>query len=87
MTVVPSGLELTFILIDLEARGAPFPADGVTGEDALVAGMCGDVNLFLNDHDDRLAAEIEIMVAEPGSRRKGIAREALLIMMHYSMAW
>lgn len=28
---------------------------------------------------------LQIMVAEPGSRRRGIAREALLIMMLYGM--
>ena len=37
--------------------------------------MVGDVNLFWNDHDDEVGtAEVEIMVAEPESRRKGIAR-------------
>lgn len=92
-----------------------------------VTGMCGDVNLYLNDLDDRCTAEIEvsllttsprlhlgpceassmsaprvhhcaikkctmissclwqIMVAEAGSRRKGIAKEALCIMMLYGM--
>lgn len=32
--------------------------------------MAGDVNLFFNDHDERSTAEIEVMVAEEGSRRK-----------------
>jgi len=49
-----------------------------------VDAMCGDVNIFLNDHDDpKHTAEIEIMVAEQGSRRKGIAVEALEIFMSY----
>ena len=49
-----------------------------------VGAMCGDVNIFLNDHDDpKHTAEIEIMVAEQGSRRKGIAVEALEIFMSY----
>ncbi|BDA41817.1 N-acetyltransferase 9-like protein [Coccomyxa sp. Obi] len=61
----------TFILLDRRTEG--------------LEGMCGDVNLYLNDVDDRAMAEIEIMVAEPGSRRRGIAREALLIMMLYGM--
>ena len=45
--------------------------------------MCGDVNLFFNDHEDRTVAEIEVMIAEHESRRKGLGREALLMFMHY----
>lgn len=37
--------------------------------------MTGDVNLFLNDQDDKHCAEMEIMIAEERSRRKGIGRE------------
>jgi RimJ/RimL family protein N-acetyltransferase len=39
--------------------------------------MVGDVNLFLGVEDDRTAAEIEVMVAEPGARRGGCACEAV----------
>ena len=46
--------------------------------------MAGDVNLFFNVHDDPKAAEIEIMIAEPAYRRKGLAQEALYIMMAYA---
>eukprot|EP01026_Neomeris_dumetosa_P070947 TRINITY_DN7132_c0_g1_i7.p1 TRINITY_DN7132_c0_g1~~TRINITY_DN7132_c0_g1_i7.p1 ORF type:complete len:268 (+),score=22.99 TRINITY_DN7132_c0_g1_i7:131-934(+) len=46
-------------------------------------GMAGDVNLFLNDLQDRQCAEIDVMVAEEKSRRKGIAREAVRIMMTF----
>ena len=47
-----------------------------------VDAMCGDINLFWNDHDDpRHTAEIEIMVAEEGSRRKGIAVEAIEVFI------
>lgn len=50
-----------------------------------MGGMAGDVNLFWNDHDDEHGtAEIEIMVAARVSRRKGIAREALRLMMSYA---
>ena len=50
-----------------------------------VDAMCGDVNLFWNDHDDpRHTAEIEIMVAEEGSRRKGIAVEAIEVFIAYA---
>ena len=44
----------------------------------------GDVNLFLNDHDEPHTGEVEIMVAEPGARRRGLGREALLLFMAYA---
>ena len=47
--------------------------------------MCGDVNLFFNDNEDEHAAEIEIMIAEKLSRRKGLAFEALNLMMDYAI--
>ncbi|XP_068762189.1 N-acetyltransferase 9-like protein isoform X2 [Montipora capricornis] len=48
--------------------------------------MAGDVNLFLDvNHDD--IAEIEIMIAEPSCRRKGLGREALLAMMNYGVTY
>ena len=46
--------------------------------------MVGDVNLFWNDHEEEHAAEIEVMVAEPRSRRKGLAHEALQLFMAYA---
>lgn len=43
-----------------------------TVETALeVAAMIGDVNLFFNIAEEPQTAEIEVMIAEPGSRRKG----------------
>ena len=36
------------------------------------AGMIGDVNLFFNDHDDHTVAELEVMIAEPAFRGRGI---------------
>lgn len=68
----------TFILL----RGGQ---NGVEEEHDEGARMLGDVNLFLNDYDDPCNAEIEIMVAESGHRRKGYAREALKLMMAYGM--
>ncbi|KAL3145230.1 hypothetical protein ABBQ32_000977 [Trebouxia sp. C0010 RCD-2024] len=47
------------------------------------SGMVGDVNLYLNDADEPTTGEIEIMIAEEGSRRKGIAYEALTLFMAY----
>ena len=46
--------------------------------------MIGDTNLFFNDPEDPLSAEIEIMIAEPDFRRKGIATAALRSMMAYA---
>ncbi|CAD7702917.1 unnamed protein product [Ostreobium quekettii] len=45
--------------------------------------MAGDVNLFWNDEDPS-CAEIEVMVAEEGSRRRGLACEALQLFMAYA---
>lgn len=47
--------------------------------------MAGDCNLFFNvDEDDKFCAEIEIMIAEKKSRNKGLAKESLLMLMHYA---
>ena len=42
------------------------------------------MNLYWNDHDEPNTAEIEIMVAEKQSRRKGLASEALMLFMAYT---
>ena len=55
------------------------------GEGDDIERMVGDVNFFLNDHEDRTNAEIEIMIANEPDRRKGYAREALLLMMNYGI--
>ena len=47
--------------------------------------QAGDVNLFFVDEDDAHAAEIEVMVAEKASRRKGIGHEAVLLMLRYGI--
>ncbi|KAJ8689575.1 hypothetical protein PTI98_012466 [Pleurotus ostreatus] len=56
--------------------------------------MIGDVNLFLKggrrdnredgDVEDDFEAEVEIMIAEPDWRRKGLAIEALQLMLGYA---
>jgi predicted nicotinamide N-methyase/RimJ/RimL family protein N-acetyltransferase len=46
--------------------------------------MIGDTNLFFNDPEDPLSAEIEIMIAEPEFRRKGYATKSLKSMMAYA---
>ena len=47
--------------------------------------MVGDVNLYFNDPDEPKHGEIEIMIAEKNSLRKGLATEALLLMMKYAI--
>ncbi|KAK3841850.1 MAG: N-acetyltransferase 9-like protein [Linnemannia gamsii] len=69
----------TFIILARES-----PNQEITPENALAQPMVGDVNLFFNDHDDPHAAEIEIMIAEPTYRRKGMGLEALRMMMTYA---
>ena len=58
---------------------------GYQGSETEEQRMVGDVNLFLHDRDDPTNAEIEIMVAEPNYRRKGLAKEALNLMMGYGL--
>lgn len=48
-----------------------------------IRSMVGDVNLFLNDPEDRAVAEIDVMIAEPGSRRQGLGEETVSLMMGY----
>ena len=43
----------------------------------------GDINLFFSDFLDEGDAEIDVMVPEPASRRKGVATEAIKMMMEY----
>mmetsp|Transcript_16836 Transcript_16836/g.29720 ORF Transcript_16836/g.29720 Transcript_16836/m.29720 type:complete len:293 (-) Transcript_16836:101-979(-) len=51
--------------------------------DFSASAMVGDVNLFLNDYENPRRAEIEIMVAAPEWRRRGVATQALRAMMAY----
>lgn len=45
--------------------------------------MAGDVNLFFNDADDPCVCEVEVMIAEQRWRRRGLAGEAVLMLMRY----
>nr|KJB07150.1 hypothetical protein B456_001G193200 [Gossypium raimondii] len=47
--------------------------------------MVGDVNIYMNDLDDPQLAEVEIMIAEPKSRGKGLGKESVLMMMAYAV--
>ncbi|CAN0927214.1 Alpha/beta-tubulin-N-acetyltransferase 9 [Linum grandiflorum] len=47
--------------------------------------MVGDVNIYMNDLDDPQMAEVEIMIAEPKSRGKGLGEESVVMMMAYAI--
>jgi RimJ/RimL family protein N-acetyltransferase len=47
--------------------------------------MAGDVNLYWNDPECAATAEIEVMVAEAASRRRGVAAEALRLLMAWAI--
>ncbi|KAH1129534.1 hypothetical protein J1N35_000912 [Gossypium stocksii] len=73
-------LKKTFIVLDKEMVGEKF----VHGNPHVEA-MVGDVNIYMNDLDDPQLAEIEIMIAEPKSRGKGLGKESVLMMMAYAV--
>ncbi|XP_047336674.1 N-acetyltransferase 9-like protein [Impatiens glandulifera] len=70
----------TFIILDRELIDGDF-----TIGDPHVEAMVGDVNVYLNDLDDSHKAEIEIMIAEPKRRGKGLGKEAVVMMMEFAV--
>lgn len=52
---------------------------------SLSAAMVGDVNLFFNNPDDTSVAEINVMIAEPSCRGRGLGMEAVTLVMSYGM--
>ncbi|KAK7333931.1 hypothetical protein VNO80_30712 [Phaseolus coccineus] len=70
----------TFIVLDKDLVVGQFSH----GQPHLEA-MVGDVNLFMNDLDDPHVAEVEIMIAEPKSRRKGLGKESVLMMITFAI--
>ncbi|ESK93397.1 n-acetyltransferase 9 [Moniliophthora roreri MCA 2997] len=84
--------KLTFIIL---ARTTETLPETVDKEDDLIRTlpMIGDVNLFLsgsfdpaqrNQDEEEFTAEAEIMIVDSTYRRKGFAREALLLMFQYA---
>jgi RimJ/RimL family protein N-acetyltransferase len=47
--------------------------------------MIGDCNVFVPHDVDEQGVEVEVMVAEQGFRGKGLAKEAVLLLMTYVM--
>ncbi|XP_056153348.1 N-acetyltransferase 9 [Lampris incognitus] len=67
----------TFIILDKQQWADP----KVQEEQCMV----GDVNIFLTDPSDPSLAEMEIMIAEPSYRGKGLGKEVMGMMMCYGL--
>lgn len=67
----------TFIILDKQQW-----ADSSVEEEQC---MVGDVNIFLTDPTEPSMAELEIMIAEPSYRGKGIGKEVTRMMMYYGI--
>ncbi|KAG7280678.1 hypothetical protein CRUP_023297 [Coryphaenoides rupestris] len=68
----------TFIILDKQLWSDP----GVQEEQSMV----GDVNIFLTDPSDLSLAELEIMIAEPSYRGRGLGKEVTCMMMCYGIS-
>ncbi|KAJ8246413.1 hypothetical protein GJAV_G00267470 [Gymnothorax javanicus] len=67
----------TFIILDKQLWADP----AVQEQECMV----GDVNIFLTDPDDPSLAELEVMIAEPSYRGKGIGKEVVRMMICYGV--
>lgn len=69
-----------------DAQPAPptSPKDVAALDSLCVDRMIGDVNLFFHEFGSRECAEIEVMIAELSGRRRGLAVEALQLLMAYA---
>eukprot|EP01132_Coremiostelium_polycephalum_P000802 gene802-997_t len=74
----------TFIILDKELVSSS-SYDDLTVNDIDIKSMVGDINIFFNDFEELGTGELEIMIAEPSSRRKGLGKEAIGIMMEYAI--
>ncbi|KAI3789432.1 hypothetical protein L2E82_02227 [Cichorium intybus] len=73
-------LKRTFIILDKDLVSGEF----IHG-DPHVEAMIGDVNIYMNDLEDSHLAEMEIMIAEPKSRGKGLGKESVLMMAVFAI--
>ncbi|KAI4308476.1 hypothetical protein L6164_031550 [Bauhinia variegata] len=70
----------SFIVLDKDM----IVGDFIHGDPHIEA-MVGDVKIFMNDFDNPQTAEIEIVIAEPKSRGKGLGKESVLMMMAFAI--
>lgn len=68
----------TFIVLDKQKWADP----SIPEEECMV----GDVNIFLTDPSDPSLAELEIMIAVPCYRGKGLGKEVTRMMMCYGIS-
>nr|XP_043624497.1 N-acetyltransferase 9-like protein [Erigeron canadensis]XP_043624498.1 N-acetyltransferase 9-like protein [Erigeron canadensis] len=73
-------LKSTFIILDKDLISGKF----IHG-DPHVEAMVGDVNVYMNDLEDSHLGEIEIMIAEPKCRGKGLGMESVLMMLVFAI--
>lgn len=87
--------KLTFIVLCKEGQGGE--ADETVEELLKRCKMAGDVNVFLSQDDGgededggsnaapapQTRGELEVMIAEPTLRRRGLASQALALLLHY----
>ncbi|KAM9973211.1 hypothetical protein ACTFIR_012587 [Dictyostelium discoideum] len=79
--------KITFIILDKDLLlEDEKEANGYSNENDIKS-MIGDVNIFFNQYEDEGTAELEVMIAESTSRRKGLAREAISIIMGYGIEY
>ncbi|TFY68859.1 hypothetical protein EVG20_g3379 [Dentipellis fragilis] len=73
--------KLTFIILARPETDAP--ASTPTPAQIAALPMVGDVNLFLKGApaDDDFEAEVEVMIADPAYRRRGLAHHALSLLL------
>ncbi|CAG5121663.1 unnamed protein product [Candidula unifasciata] len=72
----------TFIILDRKHFEQNATIDRQSRE---IEAMVGDVNIFYPpDSHGRVEGEIEIMIAEPSARGRGLGKEALCSMMRYA---
>ncbi|KAK2461168.1 hypothetical protein APHAL10511_006695 [Amanita phalloides] len=90
--------KLTFIILSKESSLCNGETIHVSDPRIGLLPLVGDVNIFLHgtpmasptkepqdgqDEDNFFEAEVEIMIAEPAYRRRGLAQEALQLMLSY----
>ncbi|KAK5575140.1 hypothetical protein RB653_010396 [Dictyostelium firmibasis] len=78
--------KITFIILDKDLLLENERDENGYSNENDIKSMIGDVNIFFNEYEDiEGTGELEVMIAEPTSRRKGLAREAISILMGYGV--